>query len=161
MLKTLNLFPESRFFKVKKSEELDHKCGGVSSLFILGVCLAVLILKLFHAVRKDTVLYSSQNNFNIIPEMATLNTFQNDSLHKPYMLAVHHNEYGGCFRMNVPRAFHYSYEGIRTPNYTVTRTNVTLERCTAEHFSLIPQIRDKAALLGLGSWWCLPLNQTF
>ena len=67
MLKTLNLFPESRFFKVKKSEELDHKCGGISSLFILSVCLAVLVVKLFHAIRKDTVLFSSQKNYNIIP----------------------------------------------------------------------------------------------
>jgi hypothetical protein len=46
-----------------------------------------------------------------------------------------------------------NYQGIRTP--------ITLENCTAEHFSKIPNITQNVDNWGINNWFCLPLNQSY
>ena len=60
MLESFNLFPETRYFKVKGSAELDHKCGGFSSLFIIIICLVILIIKLLDIVNHETIFVTSE-----------------------------------------------------------------------------------------------------
>jgi len=55
MIEYLNLFPESRYLRVRRTPELDHKCGGIASLAILVVLFVIMILKLVEAFSKITV----------------------------------------------------------------------------------------------------------
>ena len=90
--------------------------------------------------------------------MTTISTYQNNSVNYPYMLAIRHIEQG-CFKMQMPTAIHYSFENIRSGNTTTKTEMIAMERCTADHFSFIPHLRDKFNLLGANAWWCFPLNR--
>ena len=46
MLELINLFPETRFLRCRNNSQIDHQCGGVSSLLIIIVLLLILALKL-------------------------------------------------------------------------------------------------------------------
>ena len=77
MLESINLFPETRYFRVKRSAELDHKCGGLSSLFIITVCIVMLVIKLMDVFKKESIFYISSEKYSFEPTMATLSTYQN------------------------------------------------------------------------------------
>ena len=108
MLEALNMFPESRYFKVKKNAELDHQCGGLSSLFVITVCITLLCIKLVEMFQRKTIFFTTENQNNIIPDMATLSTFQNDTFHNPYMLAVQMPT-SICYDIPTPTVYHFSY----------------------------------------------------
>lgn len=130
MLESFNLFPETRYFKVKGSAELDHKCGGFISLSILIVCIGILVVKLMDVFNRDTIFFTSEEKYNIEPPMATLSTYQNSTHHNPYMLALRHSTHS-CFEIETPTAYHYHYKDLRSPSRSWVRTEIKLEKCTA------------------------------
>ena len=65
MLESFNLFPETRYFKVKGNAELDHKCGGFISLSILVICIGILVFKLMDVFNRDTIFFTSEDKYNI------------------------------------------------------------------------------------------------
>jgi hypothetical protein len=90
-----------------------------------------------------------------------LSTWQNSSLNTPYMFAFTSGA-EECY--NFTHAYYVqncSYTDVRQQNQSATCSRIALERCTVDHFSVIPGIKDKFATLGLGSFYCLPINQTY
>jgi hypothetical protein len=54
-----------------------------------------------------------------------------------------------------------NYTNIRTPSQSQVCTPIMLEPCTPDHFSVIPNIRDKFSQITLDTFSCLPINQTY
>ena len=46
-------------------------------------------------------------------------------------------------------------------NRTNTIQNITLEKCTINHFSILQGIEHKFSLWNATNWLCLPLNQNY
>ena len=56
-------------------------------------------------------------------------------------------------------AFEVHVQGLPSAsNRSTTKTTVTLESCTAAHFSVIPDIQQKQDSWGISTWSCPPLN---
>jgi hypothetical protein len=88
MFDTFNLFPESRFFRVKGEAEMHHNCGLFSSMLIIIACIAILAYKLVELFNRTTILFTTNTKVDLIPPFTTISTFQNDTQFEPYMLAI-------------------------------------------------------------------------
>jgi len=64
---------------VKGDPEINHNCGGCSSLIVIAACLAILTFKLIELFGKTTITYSEKVEVNLIPPMTTISTYQNDT----------------------------------------------------------------------------------
>ena len=60
MFEYINMFPESRYLRVRKAPEIDHKCGGIASFAILSVLFVIMIYKIAEAFRKVTVFSNNK-----------------------------------------------------------------------------------------------------
>ena len=93
--------------------------------------------------------------------MTNISTTQNDPSYMPYMIGF------GFYK-----DFFYDSSNTATAEYvvvtresngkrTTVRKNITLENCTANHFSVLPNITQKATEWSIGKWMCLPINKTY
>lgn len=88
MIEAFNLFPESRYLRIRKSSELDHKCGGIASLAIILVLLIIMSIKLIEVFKKVTVFSNFKEEVDFEPAMTPISTNQDDPYQSPYMLAI-------------------------------------------------------------------------
>ena len=86
-VKAFNMFPESRYLRVQRSHELDHKLGGVVSLLIIGTLLIVLVYKLLECFKKQTIVFSSQTRVDIDLPKINLNTYSSASDMTTFLIA--------------------------------------------------------------------------
>jgi hypothetical protein len=92
--------------------------------------------------------------------MTEISTNQNDPLHSPYMMAIAFQDRGCTNASRTLNVWYITYHlnGSYLNQYE-TKERIPMEPCTPEHFSNIPQIKDKAQNLGINNWQCLPLNK--
>jgi hypothetical protein len=65
MLESVNLFPFTGFLRVKREPEVNHKCGGLSSLIIIVILVSLLIMKLTEAINRTSVTFISNSNVSL------------------------------------------------------------------------------------------------
>ena len=107
MLESFNLFPESRYLRVRKNAELNHKCGGLASIFIIIVLLVILTYELFKVFEKKTFFFVAEKVVDIEPRMTTISTFENDHINSPYMMTTGFRN-AGCSSSKTVKAYHYT-----------------------------------------------------
>jgi hypothetical protein len=157
MLESISLFPESRFFRVKGDPEVNHTCGGCSSIIVILACVAILAFKLIELFGKSTITYSSETEISLIPQMTTISTYQNDTQYDPFMMAVHARVLrpdASCPSMQAPTVW---YADTTQP----APVQIILEPCTIEHFPRSQELLNSWDIIGGASWLCLPLNQRY
>ena len=159
-LESINLFPETRYFRCKSKSELDHQCGGFASLLIIITLLVILSIKLNEAFKRHSIFFNSNTVVTLEPPMSTISTKQSGLHHNPYMLAIRSIDYG-CPSIREVKAYNYTYSNLHTNNSSVANTSIPLENCTADHFSTIPNVYTKFSRLGMSNWLCFPLNETY
>ena len=131
--------------RIGGKQQLDHTCGGVISLFIFIFMATVLSVKLSGAFSKKTITYSSQNEVSLEPPYTIVSTVQNNQLHEPYMVAFNILQPFACSDSTM-EAILYDYTvvgGYGESNRKETWDKVSLEKCTPEHFSMLPDIQNR------------------
>lgn len=62
MLKTINIFPYSSFFRLEGSSEVNHNCGGLATLAVLALLGLVLAMKLIEVWSRKTIFFTSETS---------------------------------------------------------------------------------------------------
>ena len=119
MLEAINLFPETRYLRVRKNYELDHKCGGCASLLIMTTLFVLLVVKLFEAFSYRTIFFTSENVVDVEPPMTTISTYQNDTIHSPYMITASFRD-AGCVSQKTVKAYHFTVTGLVSSSDPIT-----------------------------------------
>ena len=107
-----------------------------------------------------TFFFAAETQVDVEPRMTTISTFQNDQTNAPYMITTGFRE-GGCASTKTVKAYYYSITDLLSNTPSINATEIPLERCTAEHFSVVPSLREKILTVGISNVMCLPLNRTF
>lgn len=89
MLESINLFPETKFLRSNNDVEMDHKCGGLSSLGILFALVTVLLFKLHEVFKMETVFFSKQTIVDQEPLMTNISTSLSNPIQSPFMMAFY------------------------------------------------------------------------
>jgi hypothetical protein len=87
ILKNVNLFPIENFWKTQRSNSYANACGGLISLPIIILILALLALRIIQMINYGIANTNTQLNINYDPLMTTLSTDPNDINYSPFMLA--------------------------------------------------------------------------
>jgi hypothetical protein len=156
------LFPYNTFSRLSNEQEMTSACGGVAALVAICAIIAILAMKLVEVFQMTTVISSSASTMTLLPPMTTVSTYQDGLLAEPYMLALGY--YKDMFYNSTAAAAAYYVEvqgPYSDPNRTIKYTPISLEPCTAQHFSAIPNIVADQTTWGIANWVCLPLNQTW
>ena len=125
---------------------------------IVGALLAVLIFELVKVFKMQTYFFESETIINIEPKMTIISTFQNDSNYSPYMITTGFRS-AGCASTKTVKAYYYQVENLLSGSPTINSSEIILEQCTAEHFSIVPSLSEKIQQVGIGNVMCLPLNK--
>jgi hypothetical protein len=131
--------------RIGGKQQLDHTCGGVISLFIFIFMATVLSVKLSGAFSKKTITYSSQNEVSLEPPHTIVSTVQKSQLHEPYMVAFDILQPFECSDSTM-EVIPYDYTvvgGYGEPNRKEIWDKISLEKCTPEHFSVLPDIQNR------------------
>lgn len=131
--------------RIGGKQQLDHTCGGVISLIIFLFIASILSIKLTAAFARRTIDYNSQNEVSLEPPQTTLSTFQKSSTYEPYMIAFNILQPFDCSNssMDVKSFVKTAVGGRGDPNRQTNFDSIPFESCTAEHFSVLPDIKDR------------------
>jgi hypothetical protein len=161
MLSAIDLFPSTRFLRMRGGPELKSRCGGIASIIAILILMAILILKLKEVFSYTTIFYTTHEGVNWDPPLTTVTTWQNDTENSPYMIAVASRILEcSSFSQQIIARYCHGYQ-LRTANQSYNCTDIILEPCTPEHFSIVPDIQNIFTNLLLDNMFCLPINTHF
>ena len=46
LLAAISMFPESRFWRIRKENKVTYACGGIATLILITTVLAILVIEL-------------------------------------------------------------------------------------------------------------------
>lgn len=157
-----SIFSYSNLGRINGEEYINNSCGGVLTVLVIAVMAITAGLKVSEMFRKTTIVAKTSQGMNLIPPMINIIT-SNDGItaHFPYMLGIGVYADSPLKARSIITAEYQQVQRDSDFNRVANRTNITLEKCTTTHFSVIPDIETKAKEWGLTSWLCLPINLTF
>ena len=145
ILAAISIFPETRMWRVKKEPQVNHVCGGIATIILVGVVLAITIIQVRDVFSRTKITVSHERKVDI-GSHSVLSTYQNDPTLKPIMIAVD--------TLGMTEAI-VEYVKNGTP------TTLNLEPCTTYHFSNASHIQGFLLTQNISTWKCLPLNQLY
>ena len=161
MLSSLSMFPYSAFWRIDGQGFMKNSCGGIATILAILILIVLSILKLNEVFKMTTIIATSSSTMSLEPPMTNVSTTQNNPAFMPYMLGFGSYQDAFFSSRNTISAEYVIMTGISMNNRTTSRTKITLENCTKDHFSVIPNIDTKASQWGINKWYCLPLNQIY
>ena len=129
ILEYINLFPESRYLRCRSRPDFDHKCGGLVSLLIMAILLALLVVKLIECFSYSTVFFKDTTVVNPVPRNSTLTTSYDNPSIAPYMISL--KPMNTCPDKTTITASLATKLGTSS---SYTYTAIPLETCTKAHF---------------------------
>lgn len=85
-VKSANLFPYMDFWRIKGDSDVNHVCGGLTSIIVFLIIIAICLAKIIEVFSMATVFASETTIHDLIPPNINVTTFQNDPTLNPFMV---------------------------------------------------------------------------
>ena len=126
---------------------MSHRCGGALTLIIILLLGGLIGFQMVQLTQHTTITASTQSQINFTSPLTNLSTYQNDTKVEPFMAAmVIINPLGIAYSY---KEYNISaYYSIQTYNksarsYIYNYSRITMEECTPQHFSKMPDAYNK------------------
>lgn len=146
-LSSISLYTHGTYWKMSNNWETSHSCGGVATILVLVIILALAVTKFIELFNRSTMTLSSLSEINSFFTNTTMATSSFDSSTYPLMVGVR------------PTKFQLSAEYVNSKDDVTDE--IGLEQCLVTHFQLMPNIESIYADTGINTFKCLPLNKKF
>lgn len=166
-VKSANLFPYMDLWRIGGDPDINHFCGGLTSIVVFLLIMIIVIVKMVEVFQMITVFATETVINDLIPSTMIITTSQNNPDLNPFMFAFSlQNSYSITatpFNISDIEASvnHYKQQNNGDSNLSITVSPVILEPCTIQHFSIVPNVETKFTSWGFDKFTCLGLNQTF
>jgi hypothetical protein len=85
--KSANMFPYMDLWRIGGDPDINHVCGGLTSIIVFLLIVAICLAKTVEVFRMTTVFASSTVVNDLIPPLMNVTTFQNDAYLNSFMFA--------------------------------------------------------------------------
>ena len=161
MIEKINLFPYTRFFRMRGDHQLKHSCGGITTILIIVVITVIFMFKFLEVIKKNTITFSSQSSISLEPPSTLVTTNQSDPNHEPFMFALSSSPFNCSDYTYEIVVENFTATDLRNPQANRVYDPIQMEPCTPQHFSRVPDIDKRSEILNISNWQCLPLNKTY
>ena len=143
-LASLNIFPETRLWRIRKQPQFDYICGGIATIILALVIIVILGFQLNDVFKRNNATVTHQQVASP-GSYLTLTTNKADPSNQQIMIAVNtQNAQSGLF---------YYQNG--------NSTAIGLDTCTSNHFASDAQTQSFLTSYNFSTQKCLPLNRDF
>lgn len=86
-VKSANLFPYMDLWRIGGDPDINHFCGGITSIVVFIVIMIIVVVKMVEVFMMKSVFASSTVTNSLIPPIMNITTVQNNPNLNPFMFA--------------------------------------------------------------------------
>lgn len=125
MITSLSIYDHGTYLKMKNNWSTPHFCGGLATILVFVMLLAVMTIKLIEIFDYQTMSVTMENTVSSSFIKTSIVTTQTNSSFFPFMIGIHQE---GIFQITA------------STDNGEDETEIVLDNCSMEHFKGFPDL---------------------